>query len=106
MKLKKLAFSIVLLACFSLQMSLQLHHAFEEHHAHLCDSNDIEHLCNHNIDNHEHYFDIYLDLPSNLTYQEFYTLEITSTDSLKEILLKDYQQLSFSLRAPPHSNFI
>lgn len=106
MKLKKLAFSISLLICFSIQVGLQLHHSFEEHYLHLCDNDNVEHMCDFENENHEHYFDVYLNLPLHFNYQPADKIDIITVDDLNEGFVKNHQKLSFSLRAPPYYSFV
>ena len=60
MKLKKLAFSLVLLLSFLAQIVLQFNHAISEHeNEHFCYNHDIQNICDHDNDSHEHYFELF-----------------------------------------------
>jgi hypothetical protein len=102
MKLKKLAFSLFFLTSFLAQLTVSLYHSFEEDHiVELCSFNDVEHVCNHHYDNHEHYFKLNLDFNVQHEYQFIDNQQINSVDILHSNFLTNHQQLSFFLRGPP-----
>jgi hypothetical protein len=107
MKLQKLAFSLFFLTCFLAKLSVSLYHSLEEDHsAELCAYNDVEHLCNHDSENHKDYLELNLNYNSDYEYQFTNKLQINSVDILKSNFLTNHQQLPFSLRGPPSFNFI
>ncbi|PQJ78170.1 hypothetical protein [Polaribacter porphyrae] len=107
MKLKKIAFSLFLLTCLFVQLCLSLYHSLGENHIEeLCTYNDIEHFCNHDLEKHEHYFELTLNYDISFNYKFVKKQQINSVDILKNDFLANHNQLPFSLRGPPHFNFI
>ena len=107
MKVKKNIFSIVLLTSFFLQLLVPLHHAFEKHDGiEICATNDIEHICNHNLEDSQEFLDLKVDYASTYVYNSITTPNVTSYVFHKVDYIKNSQKLPFSLRAPPSKNII
>lgn len=98
--------STALLIIFLLPIAILGLHSFEEHEHNICCSDNIEHLCNKELDCDLHVVKISDPHLSSINYQFFLPEDRTSIDNLKNSFLKNHQQLSFSLRGPPFNNFI
>jgi hypothetical protein len=107
MKLQKIAFSTLFLTCILAMLVVPLFHSFEnDHDDETCELNHLEHFCNHDFEQQQLYFNINLDINKTVNYQFINKRPINSVDVLQENFLTNYQNLSFSLRAPPYQKFI
>lgn len=80
-------------------------HSLTNHKHQICISKDQNHVHEKDLDCSLHLFKQSNTYIESFDYQLFENNEISKTDTEKYSFLINHQQLSFSLRGPPHSIF-